>query len=98
MSSRLRSDLRHALRGLSRAPGYALAAIGVLGAGMGTSVATATIVEQILFRPLPLPGSERLVALCETNPRLEGRCAVSPANATDLAAATRTLVALGVAR
>ena len=97
MSGSFGSDLRHGLRSLSRSRGYSAVVVGVLAIGAGASTATFTVVDHILFRPLALPAAERLVTLCETHEKTDW-CGVSPPNATDLAAASRTLEALGVAR
>ncbi len=94
----LASDLRQALRTLRRSPTYALVGIGVLAVGLGASTATFTVVDRILFHPLAVADSERVVTLCETNPKMEGWCGVSPVNASDFAARSTQLTALGVAR
>lgn len=98
MSSSLASDVRHALRSLRRAPAYTAIAVGVLAIGVGASTGTFAVVDHILFEPLALPDSERLVTLCETHLKMREWCGLSPVNATDWAASSRTLDALGVAR
>ena len=95
--STLASDLRHGLRSLARARGYTAVVVGVLAIGVGASTATFTVVDHILFRPLALPGSERLVTLCETHEKTTW-CGISPVNAAEWAAGSRKLQALGVAR
>ena len=97
MTSRLASDLRHGFRSLARSRAYTALVVGVLAIGVGASAATFTVVDHILFRPLALPESERLVTLCETHEKTDW-CGISPVNAADWAAASRTLAALGVAR
>jgi putative ABC transport system permease protein len=62
-------DLRHALRRLSKSPGFALTAILTLAFGIGATTAIFSIVEGVLLRPLPFPGQSRLVTLGD---RLEG--------------------------
>lgn len=54
-------SFRQAIRGLSRRPGYALVAILTLALGMGATVAIFAVVNSVLLRPLPYPGSESLV-------------------------------------
>jgi predicted permease len=50
--SRLRQDLAYAIRTFAKAPGFALIAVLVLGAGIGANTAIFTIVNELLFRPL----------------------------------------------
>ena len=54
-------DLRFALRGLIRNPGFSVVAIASLGLGIGVNSAIFSSVYQILMRPLPYPEAERLV-------------------------------------
>ncbi|MCL4820773.1 MAG: ABC transporter permease [Vicinamibacteria bacterium] len=60
-------DLRHAARRLRRAPGFSLAAAGLLALGIGASTAIFTLVDQALLRPLPYPRPESIVRLFETS-------------------------------
>jgi putative ABC transport system permease protein len=57
-----------------------------------------TVVDHILFRPLDLPDSEQLVAVCQTHPQGDQWCGASPTNAHDWEARSRTLSAVGVGR
>jgi putative ABC transport system permease protein len=67
MWSELGQDLRYAVRGVLRAPGFALLAIVTLALGIGANSAAFAIVNGVLFSPLPYPASERLVALWEVS-------------------------------
>ncbi|MBF5043418.1 FtsX-like permease family protein [Aggregicoccus sp. 17bor-14] len=58
-------DLRHALRGLRRTPGFALTCILMLAVGIGASTALFSVVEGVLLRPLPYPHPERLVRVSQ---------------------------------
>ena len=50
--TRLRQDLAYAVRLFARAPAFSLAAVLVLGAGIGANTAMFTIVNELLLRPL----------------------------------------------
>jgi putative ABC transport system permease protein len=55
------SDLRHALRGLIRAPGFSAVVILILGVGIGAVTVMFAALWNVVLRPLPFPESERLV-------------------------------------
>src|SRR5215469_4073586 len=46
-------DLRHAVRGLARSPGFALAATLTLGLGIGGNAAMLRAIDRLMFRPPP---------------------------------------------
>jgi predicted permease len=52
-------DIRYALRWLARSPGFAVVAILSLGLGVGVNTAMFSLVDTLLFKPLPVtdPGS-----------------------------------------
>ena len=58
-------DVRHALRGLRRSPGFALTCILMLAVGIGASTALFSVVEGVLLRPLPYPAPERLMQVSQ---------------------------------
>ncbi len=55
--------IRHALRQLRLRPALSAIVILMLALGIGATTAMFSLYEQILVRPLPVPGSERLVNL-----------------------------------
>ncbi|HTK29695.1 MAG TPA: ABC transporter permease [Vicinamibacterales bacterium] len=61
MFERIRSDVRYALRWLRRSPGFTLVAILSFAIGIGFNTAVFTLVDAILFRPLPVDRPDRLV-------------------------------------
>lgn len=60
-------DVRYAIRGLLRRPGFALLAILLLALGSGVTTVIFTVVSGVLLKPLAYPESERLVALHSVN-------------------------------
>ncbi len=65
-------DLRYGLRGIRRAPGFSLVVILTLALGIGANTAIFSVVNSVLFRPLPYPAAERLVWFGESDPKAEG--------------------------
>lgn len=55
-------DLRHALRLLRRRPAFALSVILIFALGIGAATAIFSIVDPLLFRPLPFRDGGRLVS------------------------------------
>ena len=56
-------DFRYALRQLRRNPGFAGAAILILGLGIGATTSIFSAVNPILFEPLPYPNASRIVMI-----------------------------------
>ena len=64
-------ELNYALRTLARTPGFSIATILTLSIGIGAATAIYSVVDTILFRPLPFPGGDRLVQLIEYAPHFQ---------------------------
>jgi putative ABC transport system permease protein len=67
----LMRDVRHATRRLVRTPMFTLATLLTLALGIGANVATFSIVNTVLFQPLPFHEADRLVALWQTAPGVD---------------------------
>ena len=60
---RLAQDGRYALRVLRRNPAFTLAVVLTLGVGIGATTAMFAVLDGLVFRALPYPGSDRLVQI-----------------------------------
>ena len=58
-------DLRFGIRLLLKNPGFSAVAILALALGIGANTAIFSVVDAVLFRPLPFDHPDRLVALWE---------------------------------
>ncbi|HEY2981865.1 MAG TPA: ABC transporter permease, partial [Anaerolineales bacterium] len=77
-------DLRYGARALLRSRGFTLSALLALTLGIGANTAIFSVINGVLFRPLPFEAPERLVRLFEENlTRGRSRAGVSPANFVD---------------
>jgi putative ABC transport system permease protein len=63
------ADLKQAVRTLTKAPGFAIAAVIVLALGIGANTAIFSLVHAVLLRPLPFGDADRLVQLWHTPPK-----------------------------
>jgi len=61
-------DARFILRTWWRSPAFALGLIAVLALGLGSTTALFSVLDRILFRPLPYPEPDRLVSFGEILP------------------------------
>src|ERR1051325_5015706 len=92
----LMQDVRIALRGLARAPGFTAVALLTLAIGIGANSAIFGVVRSVLLRPLPYPGADRLVQLWSDH-RAKGRAEpewLTPPQFLDWQAGNRTFAAM----
>ena len=64
------SDLRYAVRGFARAPGFTLAAVLSIAVGVGANSAIYSVASALLLHPLPYNDADRLVILWNRSPGL----------------------------
>ena len=59
------ADVRYGLRQLRKNPGFSAVAVLTLALGIGATTAIFSVVYGVLLRPLPYPGSNRIMAVFE---------------------------------
>jgi putative ABC transport system permease protein len=63
----LASDLRYAVRGLRRNPGFTATAVLVLGLGIGATTAVFSVMHSVVLAELPYASPDQLVIVSEQN-------------------------------
>ena len=63
--SSVREDMRYAARQVRRNRSLGFAAVSCLALGIGAATAVFSVVNAVLFRPLPFEQSDRLVLISE---------------------------------
>lgn len=79
-------DVRYGARSLIKTPGFTLAAIVILGLGIGVNTAIFTIVNAVVLKPLPFADSDRIMRIWHTPPPglfASKTFSLSPANFID---------------
>jgi len=76
--TRLRQDVRYALRGLRRNPAFAAASILTLALGIGMSTAVFSVVSASLIKPLSYPDPDRLMWVALNFRRIHFEASTAP--------------------
>ena len=77
-------DVRHGLRMLRKSPAFTMSAVFILALGIGGTVSIVTLLDTLMFRPLPYHDVERVVTIWQ-RPKAQAaeREDVAPANFLD---------------
>lgn len=59
---------KYALRALVRRPAFTLGVLALLAVGIAVNTALFSLVDTVVWKPLPYPDPDRLVALYEASP------------------------------
>ena len=68
--SDMRGDLRYALRGWRRAPGFSITIVVTVALALGLTSAIFSFADGYLFRPLPFPGGDRAYYVRDPNGKI----------------------------
>jgi len=93
----LAQNLRFALRGLKRNPGFTAVAVLTLALGIGANSAMFSIINGVLLRPLPYRDPQNLVLLSESWPQFP-RLSLSYLNYKDWRDQSRSFESVGAVR
>ena len=89
-------DIRHAMRGLRRRPGFALTAVLTIAIGSGALASVLSVVHAVLLRPAPYPNAARIVQI-EQELRGRSRDEVSAADILALREGSPSLARVSLA-
>src|SRR5262245_42825108 len=81
-------DFRQGIRSIKRTKGLAVGVIISMGLGLGATASMFSVVDFFVFRPLPVPETNRVVRIASSTPdrsevffflsRISGRCRRQP--------------------
>ena len=92
----LLQDLRYAIRGFIKRPGFATIAILTLSLGIGATTAIFSVVQAVLLRPLEYERADRLVKVVGFDKADGVRTNLSPADFLDFERDNTTFSSMGV--
>jgi putative ABC transport system permease protein len=87
-------DIRTAVRGLTRRPGYSVVAVATLTLAIGANTVLFSVLDGVLLRPLPYPEADRLAMMSESSDQFYG--SVSYPNFLDWREQARSFEEMGV--
>src|SRR5437763_17015251 len=88
----MRNDLRFALRMIFSHRWFSLAVVATLALGIGLNTMVFTLINAVLFKPVPVPGGARLVSIMSRNQAIrEGILRMSYSDFQDYRAQASTL-------
>jgi putative ABC transport system permease protein len=91
-------DVTFGVRMLRRQPGFTAVAVLALALGIGANTAIFSVVDAVLWRPLPFPRADRLVAIGEQRaPDRQTMGPVAPADFVDWRARSRAFTTMAAA-
>jgi len=89
-------DVRYGLRMLRKSPGFTAAVVLTLALGIGANTAIFSVVNAVLFRPLPIPDRQRVVVLHDQFPSWNmPRTKISPLQFLEFSQKTDLFVSSG---
>jgi len=91
----LAQDIRFACRMLRRAPAFAMIVIVTMALSIGATTAIFSVVDSVVLKPLPYPGSDRIVRLYQLTDK-GARNSVSQPNFHDWAERTHSFSAIAL--
>jgi putative ABC transport system permease protein len=95
-------DVRHGMRTLTKSPGFTVAAVLILGLGIGANSAIFTIVNAVVLKPLPFADADRIMRIWHTPPPAlfpgSPVFALSPANFIDWEAQNQVFERMAIYR
>src|SRR5690242_5967739 len=62
-------DLKHSIRMFRQSSAFTIAAVAALALGIGLNTAIFSVVNTVLFKPVPFPDADRLVFFMNTSPQ-----------------------------
>ena len=90
------TDIRYALRALSKAPGFTLVAVLTLALGIGANSAIFSVLSGVVLRPLPYAQPDQLVSVASKFPTLGfDKFWISPPEYLELQERSRALASFG---
>jgi predicted permease len=63
------NNLKIAVRGFVRTPGFTITALLTLALSLGANLTIFAVIDSVLLRPLPFPNADRLIAVYNTYPK-----------------------------